>query len=89
VAGKEFGKAKLEDDGGLATRRACSKCHFPTGNDRRDVHYHSLSIGYYPHDGDQHVSTSGWLEKAPRYSFDTLALQIKLLRIGQNLIKDH
>jgi len=25
VAGRELGKAKLEDDGGLATRRACSE----------------------------------------------------------------
>jgi len=32
VAGKELGVAKLRADGGLSTRRACSKRFFTTGN---------------------------------------------------------
>jgi hypothetical protein len=34
VEGKELGVAKLKADGGLSTRRACSKCRLPTCNVR-------------------------------------------------------
>jgi hypothetical protein len=35
VAGRELGVAKLRVDGGLSTRRACSKCHAPMVNSCR------------------------------------------------------